>query len=70
MTSRIRFIAEASRIAVAAFLQHPAVAIRIREASEAGVVPPRGVEPGCETSVSGINGHLVADFTDVDSAFE
>src|SRR5262249_34912890 len=30
----------------------------------------RGVEPGCETSVPGIDGDLVPDPTDLDPAFE
>src|SRR6478672_7218153 len=64
------FHAATSRIAVAAFLQHPAVAIRVREVGEAGVVPARGVEPGCETSVPGINRYLVPDLTDFDPTFE
>src|ERR1700754_1259231 len=55
---------------VAPFLQHPAVAIRIREAGEARIVPACGVEPGCETSVPGIDGCLVPDLTDVDPIFE
>src|SRR5215471_10984972 len=69
-TSASRSFHNTSRIAVAAFLQHPAVAIRVREVGEAGVVPARGVEPGCETSVPGSNRYLVPDLTDFDSTFE
>jgi hypothetical protein len=61
---------DTSHIAVTPFLQHPAVAIRVREVGEAGVVPARGIEPGCETSVPGINGYLVPDFADLDPTFE
>ena len=49
---------------------HPAVAIRIREVGEACIVSARRVEPGCETSVPGCNGRLVADLTDLDPTFE
>jgi hypothetical protein len=52
------------------FLQHPAIAIWIGELGEAGVIPVRGVEPGCETSVPGIDGYLVPDLTDFDPTFE
>src|SRR5215470_12486080 len=58
------------RIAVTPFLQHPTIAIRVREVGEARVVPVRGVEPGCETSVPGIDGNLVPDRTDLDPPFE
>src|SRR6266403_2903193 len=57
-------------IAVTPFLQHPAVAVRVREVGEAGVVLARGVEPGCETSVPGIDGYLVPDLTHFDPTFE
>ena len=56
--------------AISSFLQHPAVAIRVREICEAGVVPASGIEPGCETSVPGINGRLVPDLADFDPTFE
>src|SRR5690242_7377428 len=59
-----------SRTAIAAFLQDPAVTVRVREVGETGVVPACGVEPGCETSVPGINGYLVANLTDSDATFE
>ena len=59
-----------SHTAVAPFLKHPAIAIRIGEVGEAGIVSARGVEPGCETSVPGSNGRLVPDLSDPYSAFE
>src|ERR1700747_1526304 len=59
-----------SYIAVAPFLQHPAVAIRIGEVGEAGIVSSRGVEPRGETSVPGPNGRLVAGLTHFHPAFE
>ena len=52
------------------FLEHPAVAIRVREVGEAGVVPARGVESGCETSVQASMGNLVPDLADLDPTFE
>ena len=58
------------RIAVTPFLQHPTIAIRVREVGEARVVPVRGVEPDCETSVPGIDGDLVPDRTDFDPALK
>jgi hypothetical protein len=41
------------RIAVTAFLQHPTVAVRVREVGEARVVPACWVGSGCETCVAG-----------------
>src|SRR5262245_42956606 len=40
-----------SHIAVASFLKHPGIAIRIGEVGEAGIVAARRVKPRCETSV-------------------
>src|SRR5262249_41162272 len=51
-------------IAVTAFLQHPTIAIRVREVSEARVVLARGVEPHRETSVPGIDRYFVPDCAD------
>src|SRR6267378_3001956 len=57
-------------IVVTSFLQHPTIAIQVREVGEARVVPVCGVEPGCETSVPGINWYLVPDLADFDPAFD
>src|SRR5215831_9075736 len=62
--------ASPSHTAVAPFLKHPAIAIRIGEIGEAGIVSARGVEAGCEASVPGSNGRLVPDLTDIDPTFE
>jgi len=60
----------ASPIAIAAFLQHPAVTVWIGKVGETCIVSMRGVKPGCETSVPGSNGRLVTDLTDRDPAFD
>src|SRR5262245_18908010 len=57
-------------MAIAPFLQYPAVAIRIGEVGEAGIVSVRRVEPGSETAIPGSDRGLVADFTDRDPVFE
>jgi len=66
----IQAIHTTSPTAVPTFLKHPAIAIRIGEVGEAGIVSARGIEPGCETSVPGSNGYLVTDLTDVDPSLE
>src|SRR5262245_33590686 len=45
--------------ALGPFLRHPAIAIRIEEVGETGIVSARVVEPGAETSVPDSNGRLV-----------
>ena len=57
-------------IAAGPLLQHPAVAIRIGEVSEAGLVSTRRVESGCESSVPSSNGRLVPDLADLYPTFE
>ena len=57
-------------LAVAPFLKYPAIAIRIGEVGEAGIVSARGIEPGCETSVPGVNGYLVPNLTDFNPTFD
>ena len=57
-------------MAIAPFLQYPAVAIRIAEVGEAGIVSVRRVEPRSETPIPRSDRGLVADFTDRDAAFE
>ena len=42
----------------------------VRDILEAGVVSARGVEPGCETSVPGVNGYLVPNLTDFNPTFD
>ena len=59
-----------SHPAIAPLLQHPAVAIRIGEAGEAGIVSARRVRPRCEASVPGSNGCLVPNLTNLDPTFE
>jgi hypothetical protein len=59
-----------SRVAVAAFLQHPAIAIRIGEAGEARIVAARGIESRRETSVPSADGRLVADRADRGAALK
>jgi hypothetical protein len=61
--STSRSFRDTSHIAVIPFVWHPPVAIWVREVGEAGAVPARGVEPGCETPVPGINGSLVSNLT-------
>ena len=59
-----------SHIPVAPFLEHPAVAIRIGEVGEAGIVSAREVEPRCQNLRPRPNGRLVPDLTDLNPAFE
>ena len=59
-----------SRVAVAAFLQHPAITVRIGEAGEARIVAARGIQSRCETSVPSADGRLVANRAHRDAALK
>ena len=59
-----------SRVAVAAFLQHPAITVRIGEAGEARIVAACGIKSGSETSVPSADRRLVADRADRGAALK
>jgi len=48
-------------------LEHPAIAVRVNEISDARIGSARGIESGCKPSIPGSNGHFIPDFTDIHS---
>ena len=59
-----------ARVAVAAFLQHPAITVRIGEAGEARIVAARGIKSGSKTSIPSADGRLVANRADRGAALK